>query len=193
MSEGLSPKQSNISEQKSASTERDVEQILNEAQSKAIDSVELDEMFQRKIRLLNQPPAEFLKTLDEFNKLDAEIKKHIIVVKTLIEYKTLLQKIAPSDVLYDTLAHENAHANVAESLGVNLNGYAIVVSKNKDSFVYQPYVDYEVPTSWDLKRQIETNIKIAEAPREYGNRLAPDDAERVEELKRQLKILYGEK
>jgi hypothetical protein len=158
-----------------------------------VDSVELNEMFQRKIRMLNQPPAEFLKTLDEFKKLDEEISKHIIIVKTLIEYKVLLQKIAPSDVLYDTLAHENAHANTAESLGVNLNGYAVVVSKNKDGFVYQPYVDYTVPTSWDLKKQIETNIKIADAPREYGNRLAPDDAERIEELKSQLKKLYGEK
>jgi len=193
MNEGFNPKQPNVSEQKPVSTEENIEQILSEAQSSAVDSVELNEMFQRKIRMLNQPPAQFLKNLDEFNKLDEEIKKHIIIVKTLMEYKALLQKIAPSDVLYDTLAHENAHANKAESLGVNLNGYAVVVSKNKDGFVYQPYVDYTVPTSWDRKREIETNIEIADAPREYGNRLAPDDAERVEELKSQLKKLYGEK
>jgi len=193
MREELNTSQQNISQQESISAEEKIEQVLHEAQSSAVDSVELNEMFQRKIRMLNQPPAEFLKTLDEFKKLDEEISKHIIIVKTLIEYKVLLQKIAPSDVLYDTLAHENAHANTAESLGVNLNGYAVVVSKNKDGFVYQPYVDYTVPTSWDLKKQIETNIKIADAPREYGNRLAPDDAERIEELKSQLKKLYGEK
>lgn len=160
--------------------------LLQEAQARAMDSLELNTMFRRKMDLLTQPFAEFLKNLDEYDKLDEEIKKHIVVVKTLPEYRMLLEKTANTATVEDTLAHENAHLNKAESLGVPVEGYAIIVSKNEKGFVYAPYAEYKMPTSWDQRRQIEANIQIANAPHEYGNRLSPTDEKRIEELKKQL-------
>jgi hypothetical protein len=184
----ISQEQPNIDKFKILDKQEDdeINKLLIEAQQNALDDSEMGNLFEKKMRMLNQTPAEFLKNIDEFKKLNTEIKKHIILVKTLSGYKKLLGKIAPSEVVYHTLAHENSHANKAEGLGANLNGYAVFVTKNKNGFIYQPFTDYEIPPSWDLKRQIETNIKIAEAPLEYENSLAPGDIERIKELRRQI-------
>lgn len=166
---------------------------VRSAQEIALDTKRLVVLQEEKVRLLNQTPSDFLKNLEAFETLDKELQAHIVTVSTLPEFKILLEEVEQNkEIVLDTLAHENAHINEAEAWGSTVNGYSLLVSKNGDSFVYTPIANYSVPKYLNAENEITANIAIAKAPQEYGNRLAPDDIERIEELKRQLTTLHNE-
>lgn len=164
---------------------------LARAQEIARDTEELTDLQEQKVRMLNQTPADFLKNIDAFESLDNELQSHIVTVSTLPEFKILLEETgANTETILDSLAHENAHMNEAEAWGFKTKGYSLLISKNENGYAYTPIANYEVPKSLNTESETIANIAIAKAPAEYGNRLAPDDIERIAELKRQLTDLY---
>ncbi len=163
---------------------------LHHVQEVATDAQTLIAMQEEKIRMLSQTPADFLKNIDAFISLDTALQSHIVTVQNLFEFNALLEAAGADQITaMDTVAHENAHLNVAESLGFKASGYSLLVSKGEHGFAYTPIANYEVPHTLNTKDTVEANIAIAQAPEKYGNKLAPDDIERIETLSAQLKDL----
>ena len=168
----------------------EIRRIINEAKSRAIESDIIDKMLSEKKRIQSVSPAEFLKNLDEYIKIDEEIKKHTILIKTLNEFKILLELLELSEAyIKDTLEHENAHANKVESLDAVLEGYTMIISKNENDYLYSPSVSYSVPNQWDEIKKMKVILEIANAPKDYGNRLSDGDKEKIKTIEEQLRQL----
>lgn len=124
------------------------------------------------------------------NKDDKEIsdmiKKATITVETISEFRLILKILARSDEeIQDILAHENAHANKTETLGVEHLGYNIIIIKKGDDYLFQPFSEKCTPEEWSEEKKKEAAIQIVLAPEEYGNKLSSGD---IEELKNLWKI-----
>ena len=168
--------------------ERKIDIALKNAQDAALDNVGTDNLFQQRISLYQRERTP--QVLEEIKKLDEQIKKHIISVDTLVEFKILMNKLGKNYYrVNSTVYHENAHANKASSIGAIHQDYTVLVSKSKkgNGFAYQPFARTDVPNSWPKHRQIEAKIKIGSAPEEYGNALSDGDEKMIEILRQQLK------
>lgn len=168
--------------------EDDIERSFKQAQENAINISELNKLIKERISLQNTiQTVEIKKRLSE---IDGIVEKHSIKVDTISEFKILLEKKGGLD--YSTIGiieHENAHSNKAGALGVVEDGYMIVVAKDGDSFVYKNMaVIGDFPEGWSREDQINANIKIANAPKEYGNINSSSDERQIEDLRNQLKL-----
>jgi hypothetical protein len=86
------------------------------------------------------------------------------------------------------LNHENAHANVAEQVqSQKFNGYRILFTKDKDGeLLVQPFAKLSTDYSFSDEQILEDRMKVIEAPLQYGDRLSPDDKEKIQKLQKSL-------
>lgn len=171
-------KEENISE-----AEKIVELKLNYAKNRALEEDEMDMLLKRKSVLESENTPENILQLEKVNRILAE---HAVVVNNLNDYKTLLKNTGISeDQVIEILAHENAHANKAESLDENFGGYALLVWRDNDIFKYLPFAMTSVGGDFDNKR-FEKEMAIARAPDEYGEETSLADKERIKSLEQSL-------
>lgn len=116
-------------------------------------------------------------------KIDKLLDKATIAAENLHEYKLILETIGLSEEeIKDLLAHENAHANKAESLGAKHLSYKISIMVDRDNhYLYQPFSHLHIPEEWSEEKVKDAWIKIAKAPEEYGNKMSSSDIEMSQE------------
>ena len=137
--------------------------------------------------------------LAEENAIEAEIMQSSALADNIPEYREMLSQIASSYGLSqewadDLLAHENAHANVAEVTEHEWVGYAAIFIKDENNNLtsIQPVHFTKPQLSWGPKELLEKSIEVTKAPEEYGNRLSEgDDASLTEDTER-LKALQAQ-
>ncbi len=87
------------------------------------------------------------------------------------------------------MAHENAHMNAAETLGVEGKMYSIIPYSERGSLqgAYATVIE-KYPDHWSLEKAIEVGIKINEAPETYDEqgKLSEFDRNEIERLKSSL-------
>lgn len=173
------------------SFDQEIQRKLDEAKSKALTWGEVqmytDQMRELESQIVDIPNPELVK---KFNALADKLNEAHIHVNTISEFKLLLDKIALNNEHAKALLnHENAHANVAQSVGVDHDGYIILVRKEDDgTFYYSPMATWKFPAEWwDKKENIEKTIQIFSAPQEYGDRMSVDDKDNVKELQDKLR------
>jgi hypothetical protein len=109
-----------------------------------------------------------------------------IRVQTIVEYRIVLELLldAPGEAeeVAKTLAHENAHANVAESLGARVHHYLLTIIRDGQEMYLSPSVDFSVPEEWSEAKRKEVYLAIIKAPEEYGETLSPDDKKQIENI-----------
>lgn len=172
--------------------DKKIDIALKNAQANALTHGEMDLIYAKMLNLSKQPQTQEVK--DEILKNEKEISKHMVTVKTLIEFQMLMNKLDKNYyIINGTVLHENAHGNKAKSIGAIHAGYSVVVfkSKNKGEFTYQPLAHTKAPNSWPKHRQVEADIKIGFAPEEYGDRMSDGDEDKVEALRKELKGQYN--
>ncbi len=119
------------------------------------------------------------------NNFRRRLNNATISINNLGDYKFALEYVAGKEFAEDTVAHENAHVNMAESLGMEIGEFPYVLTfiKTKKGM--------EVFPSANLGIQINKNISIDEkekyrkvitAPLEYGNKLSKFDLEDLDFL-----------
>lgn len=128
-------------------------------------------------------PSEFLNK-NPFSEEDMDmVRKARISCGSLYELNTALQLLGiKSEDVLDTVAHENAHANKAESMGANHHDYRILVSKINGEYAYRVSAGIELPDEWEMDKKKEGLIAILKAPEEYGNELSPSDISLLNKL-----------
>ena len=160
---------------------------LKLAQENAVDVAELDKLIKERIRLQNI--VQTVETERRLSEIDALIERSAIKVGTIFEFKILLEKTGGLD--YSTIGiveHENAHSNKAGALGVEEDGYMVIVARDRDGFRYKKIaVRGEFPNHWGREEQINADMQIANAPKEYGNVNSASDEEQIQALRNQLK------
>lgn len=140
------------------------------------------EIYDRMNEILANPLSE-----EDLEKLsDDEIKNASLQVQTLPEFHIALQVLAekgvPREVLLDMLEHENAHANIAEVLDVNFQGYRIIPVSHHDGASLQPQVRIGLPDDWSQEKREQVLREIIMAPDVYGNSLSEFDKKDLEDL-----------
>jgi hypothetical protein len=168
--------------------ENHLKSLLKEVQDRALSAEEMKILSDQRISLQNSSPTR--ENIQKLRELDEEIKKHKIFIKTLVQFRMLMNMLGKNYYrVNDVVTHENAHANKASSLGVVHEGYSVLVYKSKtdDGFSYQPLVDRDIPRTFNDKEKVEVNLKIGFAPEEYGNHLSDGDEEQIRKLREELK------
>lgn len=135
----------------------------------------------------NAPDLELIQLKSINKKNETEIikllEKGTISVETLFEFSLAMKLLGISDKeRQDYLSHENAHANKAESLGVQHLGYKIPLVKIGNELFFKPYTHINMPNEWSDEKTKKTLRKILLAPNEYGNKMSPGDIEKLKNL-----------
>lgn len=109
-----------------------------------------------------------------------------IRVQTIVEYRMVLELLLDSpgeeEAVAEILAHENAHSNVAESLGANVHHYLLTIIREGPEMYLSPSVDFSVPEEWPEAKRREVYLAVMKAPEEYGETLSPDDRKQIENI-----------
>ncbi len=125
----------------------------------------------------------------EYKVLNDQIKSCQVTVKTLSEYRKVLELLEfPKNTIDQIMNHENAHANVAEQLESQIfRGYRIRFLKEQDGrLVIQPQAAVSTNPSFPEKQGIEEEIMVTEAPLYYGDELSISDQKVIENLRKRL-------
>jgi hypothetical protein len=105
--------------------------------------------------------------------------ENTLIIQTLPEFKFAMEYIGFSNnALLDTIEHENAHGNMAESVGAEHHGYNLIFQRNEQGkLVVQPQAIIYIPDEWSKEDQENANYDITIAPEVYGNSLSDGDRE----------------
>ena len=125
------------------------------------------------------------KEVFHYHQFRDKMNKASIEVETLTEARRVMGILGfdPHSII-DTLSHENAHGNKAEELGAKHLGYKFVLIKSANGgFLVQPQAMTYIPDEWDKEKQNDTEMKILQAPEEYGNEMSQSDKNYLEDLK----------
>lgn len=112
----------------------------------------------------------------------AKIESFSIKVSTLPELRFILEQLGQAeDEIRMNLAHENAHANVAQSHGAHHEGYIVYFLKNGN--VYQTRITF--PDHFTQEQVDEISEKAIQAPETYGveGGLSDDDENQLKEFR----------
>ncbi|MEI7689259.1 MAG: hypothetical protein WCI91_03705 [Candidatus Nomurabacteria bacterium] len=169
--------------------EKNIERELRRAQANAINGKDLLLLTEKRFNLskIERTPE----IINQISLVSKEISKYMVTVDTLLEFKTLVEKLDRNYYFtIGTISHENAHANMTEALCGKHRGYSIVVFKKEDgTYGYQPISHFDFSSVLDPEEKIKKEIRVTNAPEEYGNKLSPGDKNRIQELEKQLKNL----
>lgn len=157
-----------------------VSKRLDAVKAKAITFDEARETIEQ-IDALSNTPGKRSKQIDA---LRETLRNSSVTVETLPEFRALLELVfgVDSPDVQETLAHENAHANVVQQENAIFTGYSLLVAKDGEEYNFLPGTDYETPKGWSVKKRTEVYGKILNAPDEYGNELSETDKLRLSKL-----------
>ncbi len=163
-----------------------VKEILDKAYDSAVSEEEYDEWERLSLKNEDDTSSEELVRFDE---LDAKIKAATATFENINDFKYALQYFGVQDPI-DDLAHENAHANKAEQLGVKFEYYYMRIFGTKDGrFIADigASIDTEKDAhgnerDWGRFEEKEADIDITRAPDEYGNKMSPSDIDRLSRM-----------
>jgi hypothetical protein len=120
-----------------------------------------------------------------FDELDAKVTRATVLCDNTNDFKYALEYFGVNDPI-DTLAHENAHANKAEQLGVEFEGYFLKMIKAPDGHYIVDIGAYcnmdNKEEEWSVMKQKEASIQIIRAPDEYGNKMSQDDIDKLDKI-----------
>ena len=111
-----------------------------------------------------------------------KLAEAVVQVDTLFEFKRILEMCGlPKDWIQRFLAHENAHANKAESVGAVFNKYEVAFLR-EDKTVMPRLVSVSIGVHDHLSKEESSQMwtDIISAPEEYGSSLSEHD---IEDLK----------
>lgn len=174
---------------------------IKRAEANPLTSKELEEI-ERQIKFQKDKfLASGTRTPEDIAK-DEEIKRRVLgssaVVSTIPEYEEMLRQIAKKHEISnreawvrDTLAHENAHANTAQSLEYEMDGYAgiFIGDEQKKVVGFQPLHIHTSPNEWKPVELLTKEITVLEAPDKYENQMSDSDKAEKDEAVRQLEFL----
>ncbi|MDO8482593.1 MAG: hypothetical protein Q7S86_02120 [bacterium] len=138
------------------------------------------------------------------NEIDREILQSCAVADNIVEFKEMLRQLAERyesaigknneeaiKWAEDMLAHENAHANVAQATGHEWVGYAALFIKDEDGNLssFQPLHFTKPKLEWGPRELITKSIEVIEAPEKYGNKLSEGDVESLAQDKQRLESI----
>lgn len=116
----------------------------------------------------------------EYYDIEDQLEQTRIRVMTLSEFRFVLENfgIQEVDVLH-TLAHENAHVNIAEQFNATFEGYVLNVSKQlvngRLAYILEPEADVQIPDNWTDETSTKIAREIVLAPVAYGCELSDGD------------------
>lgn len=118
----------------------------------------------------------------EFTSDDEE--RASIHLTTINDFRLAMEKIRfDKKMIEDCLAHENAHANKAETLKIEPT-YLITVLRKGAHLFGQVAVKTDTSHLPSEERRL-ARIAITSAPEEYGDELSESDRNKIERLKRE--------
>lgn len=150
------------------------------------ETIEADIKNKVKEAISNAPELELIQlmSLHDKNKEKAGqlLDKSTVIAGNLKEFRLILKNLGLSkEDIEDQLAHENAHANKAESLDSKHLDYRVTILRGKNGeYLFQPYARIFIPEDWSEEKIKEVWTKIARAPEEYGNKMSPSDIEMID-------------
>lgn len=135
---------------------------------------------------------------EEQNKAEKQLEEEILrssaLAENLFEFETMLNYLSERfgtqhGWIDNYLAHENAHANVAEATGHESLGYATVFIKDNSGELVsiQPVHITKPQPEWGPKEVFSKNIEVLEAPEKYGDKLSDGDKADIVLSKQRLK------
>ncbi|MFA7193489.1 MAG: hypothetical protein WC087_01050 [Candidatus Paceibacterota bacterium] len=134
--------------------------------------------------------------IDDEDSIEKEIFASSAIADTIVEFKEMLDQLGDRfgkyrDWVGKYLAHENAHTNVAETLGYEKVGYATVFIKdeNENLAFIQPLHFSKPQIDWGPRESLEKQLEVASAPEKYGDKLSDSDEANIEEYKKDLEEL----
>lgn len=167
------------------------EQIAH-AKANAMLESHLVELENEALKLASLNTEESFAREDEIEK---ELLASSVVSQNLTEYKEVLQQIARmyhqnEEWVTAMLAHENAHANVAENLKFTWVGYVVLFAKNEtgDISLVQPAFVRKTDRKWTHIESQMKQIAVIDAPAMYDNYPSDADTKEIEEMKSNLDI-----
>lgn len=126
--------------------------------------------------------------------LEEEILKSSALAENIVEFEIMLNYLSERfgtqhDWIDNYLAHENAHANVAEATGHESLGYATVFIKDNSGELVsiQPVHITKPQPEWGPKEVFSKNIEVLEAPEKYGDKLSDGDRADIELSRQKLR------
>lgn len=144
---------------------------LFQAQTNALSLETFEKIFEERKILQNEGKQ----NTKRFSELNSMLSSSLVTVQTVSEFKILLECMGKNYyATIGTLEHENAHANKATSLGVEHDGYSLLVFKNGTEFQYQPVALIQFPQNLN-EDSLKKKIAVLNAPTEYGNTISRGD------------------
>lgn len=130
------------------------------------------------------------------DKIQQEITSSSAVSDTLVEFREVLRQLTEEYGEYgldekwaeDLLAHENAHANIAQATGHEWVGYLTTFIKDNEGRIVsiQPSHLTKSQKGWGYRESIVKHIEVLDAPRKYDNKLSSFDEQDIETDKKRL-------
>lgn len=164
-----------------------MKKLIDTACENAITEEEFDEYQSIYLKKLDDISDD---EVDRFDELDLKVEASKVLCNNLNDFKYALEYFGVDDPI-DLLAHENAHANKAEQLGVDFEGYYLKIMKCSDGHYHADIgADIDISGkefSWSKDRQKEADIDITRAPYEYGNKMSADDIDRLDRIEEMYK------
>lgn len=161
--------------------EQEISEKLNRVRETALDFQEAKKILED-IEILKSTRQDTVSSV--IQNLRQKLKASSVIVQTVGEFRILLRKVVGDDEesIDRTIAHENAHAHVAQSIGAYFKGYSLLIAKNGDQFMHLPGADYSYPVEWSEEKRMEADKQILRAPDEYGGELSSHDIQQLERL-----------
>ena len=108
--------------------------------------------------------------------LQAILDKSTITVKTLTDFKALMEKVAINEEHLSHIVGMGAeHAAQAQKAGIHSEGYSLLVAKEGEDFRYK---------AWEVFSQQTLEPQIKALPGAYQH--SPEDIAKIEALRREL-------
>lgn len=166
---------------------------IETARNNAIARTRLEEL-QREILILGK--RDDIESFRREDEIEREILNSSAIAKDITEFRELLRQIGVEyslngEFVHDTLAHENAHANVAEVTGHEWVGYIALFLKNSEGQVdgIQPAFFLKNNRTWGKAETLMKRLAVTKAPKLYGNSLTDSDEGDIQRDEKRLKEL----
>ncbi len=179
--------------------ERDIHKEIAEkiatAKEHPLDIEKEADIIQRYADLVHESYISDIET-PELRELEARIKLAMAQVATISEFKILMESAGVfTKTVLDTLAHENAHANIADQHPDThlTHGYGLVYLKDGEDISVQPVHISEKVKGSNTIEFFDHAIAVLEAPALYENKLSDDDTREIEVLKEMKESVIASK
>jgi hypothetical protein len=143
---------------------------------------------------LDEEDLAIVKVLEDERHRSSAVSGNITEFRMMLDY--LEVRFGPENEWVKTfLAHENAHANVAEETGHNFFGYFLTFIKGDDPkrMNVEIRVETQAQPEWGPEETIRKGIAVILAPEHYGDTLSESDEANWLKAERKLDDLRKDK